>query len=94
MTATTYKLAKMNLVVRGLSAHLGGVPAEAFFKDQHSDMKSDYIMANPPFKLRDWRDPDELTSDRRWSRFTGGVTLTVKSDRFALFPSANLDSAN
>ena len=46
-TATTYKLAKMNLAVRGLSANLGEVPADTFFKDQHPDLKADYIMANP-----------------------------------------------
>ena len=54
-TATTYKLAKMNLAVRGLSANLGEVPADTFFKDQHPDLKADYIMANPPFNLKDWR---------------------------------------
>ena len=38
---------KMNLAVRGLSANLGEVPADTFFKDQHPDLKADYIMANP-----------------------------------------------
>ncbi len=52
-TATTYKLAKMNLAVRGLSANLGEVPADSFFKDQHPDLKADYIMANPPFNMKD-----------------------------------------
>jgi type I restriction-modification system DNA methylase subunit len=60
-TATTYKLAKMNLAVRGLSANLGEVPADTFFKDQHPDLKADFIMANPPFNLKDWRGPNELT---------------------------------
>jgi type I restriction enzyme M protein len=45
LTATTYKLAKMNLAVRGLSANLGEVPADTFFKDQHPDLKADYVMA-------------------------------------------------
>ena len=49
-TATTYKLAKMNLAVCGLSANLGEVPADTFFKDQHPDLKANYIMANPPSK--------------------------------------------
>lgn len=43
-TATTYKLAKMNLAVRGLSANLGEVPADTFFKDQHADLNADYRM--------------------------------------------------
>ncbi|MBK1791355.1 type I restriction-modification system subunit M [Persicirhabdus sediminis] len=68
-TATTYKLAKMNLAVRGLSANLGEVPADTFFKDQHPDLKADYIMANPPFNLKDWRGPDELVNDGRWNGY-------------------------
>ncbi len=68
-TSTTYKLAKMNLAVRGLSANLGEVPADTFFKDQHPDLKADYIMANPPFNLKDWRGPDELVHDGRWSGY-------------------------
>ena len=68
-TATTYKLAKMNLAVRGLSANLGDVPADTFFKDQHPDLKADYIMANPPFNLKGWRGPDELVHDSRWNGY-------------------------
>lgn len=69
MTATTYKLAKMNLAVRGLAANLGEVPADTFFKDQHPDLKADYIMANPPFNLKDWRAADELVHDGRWNGY-------------------------
>ena len=68
-TSTTYKLAKMNLAVRGLSANLGEIPADTFFKDQHPDLKADYIMANPPFNLKDWRGADELVHDPRWSGY-------------------------
>ena len=68
-TATTYKLAKMNLAVRGISANLGDVPADTFFKDQHPDLKADYIMANPPFNMKNWRAADELTSDSRWDGY-------------------------
>lgn len=65
-TATTYKLAKMNLAIRGISANLGDVPADTFGKDQHPDLKADFIMANPPFNQKDWRAADELTDDPRW----------------------------
>ena len=65
-TATTYKLAKMNLAIRGIAANLGAVPADTFGKDQHPDLKADYIMANPPFNQKDWRAADELTDDPRW----------------------------
>ncbi len=67
--ATTYKLAKMNLAIRGISANLGATPADTFSKDQHKDLKADYIMANPPFNQNDWRTADELTSDSRWSGY-------------------------
>ena len=69
LTTTTYKLAKMNLAVRGLSANLGEVPADTFFKDQHPDLKADYIMANPPFNLKAWRAADELVHDPRWDGY-------------------------
>jgi type I restriction enzyme M protein len=69
-TSTTYKLAKMNLAIRGISANLGEVAANTFFKDQHADLKADYIMANPPFNQRQWRTDNELTDDQRWSGFT------------------------
>jgi len=65
-TATTYKLAKMNLAIRGISADLGKVPADTFAKDQHPDLKADFIMANPPFNQKDWRAENELTKDPRW----------------------------
>lgn len=65
-TATTYKLAKMNLAIRGINANLGDVPADTFAKDQHPDLKADFIMANPPFNQKDWRATDELTDDPRW----------------------------
>jgi type I restriction enzyme M protein len=65
-TATTYKLAKMNLAIRGIAANLGDVAADTFGRDQHPDLKADYIMANPPFNQKDWRATDELKDDPRW----------------------------
>lgn len=68
-TATTYKLAKMNLAIRGISANLGEFAADTFFSDQHRDLKADYIMANPPFNMKGWRAADELTDDPRWAGY-------------------------
>ncbi|MEQ9089652.1 MAG: class I SAM-dependent DNA methyltransferase [Balneola sp.] len=68
-TSTTYKLAKMNLAIRGISANLGDVPADTFGKDQHKDLKADFIMANPPFNQKDWRADNELTDDARWEGY-------------------------
>ncbi|MDA7742465.1 type I restriction-modification system subunit M, partial [Francisellaceae bacterium] len=73
-TATTYKLAKMNLAIRGISANLGDVPANTFLKDQHPTLKADYIMANPPFNQKDWRETNELEDDSRWSGYTSPPT--------------------
>jgi len=68
-TSTTYKLAKMNLAIRGISGNMGDVPADTFFKDQHQDLKADYIMANPPFNLKEWRSSTELVDDPRWAGY-------------------------
>lgn len=65
-TNTTYKLAKMNLAIRGISANLGEKAANTFLDDQHRDLKADFIMANPPFNQKDWRSENELKDDPRW----------------------------
>jgi type I restriction enzyme M protein len=65
-TNTTYKLAKMNLAIRGISGNLGEKAADTFADDQHKDLKADYITANFPFNQKDWRAENELLSDPRW----------------------------
>lgn len=65
----TRRLAKMNLAIRGISYDLGSQglgESSSFTDDQHKDMKVDYIMANPPFNLKDWRGDNELLDDARW----------------------------
>ncbi len=68
-TNATYKLAKMNLAIRGISANLGEMAADTFSNDQHKDLKADFIMANPPFNQKDWRATTELTDDLRWNGY-------------------------
>ena len=68
-TNTTYKLAKMNLAIRGISANLGEKAADTFAQDQHPDLKADFIMANPPFNQKDWRGENELIDDPRWKGY-------------------------
>ena len=68
-TGATYKLAKMNLAIRGISANLGDTAADTFSNDQHKDLKADFIMANPPFNQKDWRAANELVDDPRWSGY-------------------------
>jgi len=68
-TKTTYKLAKMNLAIRGISANFGEKEADTFANDLHKDLKADYIMANPPFNQKDWRGDKELLDDPRWAGY-------------------------
>lgn len=68
-TNTTYKLAKMNLAIRGIAANLGEMAANTFSNDQHKDLKADYIMANPPFNQKEWRAENELIDDPRWNGY-------------------------
>ena len=65
-TNTTYKLAKMNLAIRGIACNLGEMAADTFHNDQHKDLKADFIMANPPFNQKAWRADNELEDDPRW----------------------------
>lgn len=69
LTNTTYKLAKMNLAIRGIAANLGEQAADTFMNDQHKDLKADFIMANPPFNQKAWRAENELTDDPRWEGY-------------------------
>jgi type I restriction enzyme M protein len=63
-TNTTFKLARMNLAIRGISADVK--QGDTFHNDQHQDLKADYIMANPPFNQKDWREDNQLADDPRW----------------------------
>ena len=67
--STTMKLARMNLAIRGISANLGSRGADTFSRDQHPNLKADFILANPPFNLKKWRADDELVDDPRWAGY-------------------------
>ena len=62
---TTWKMATMNLAIRGIDADLGTFNADTFFKDCHKDKRFDFVLANPPFNLKDWGG-DKLKDDPRW----------------------------
>lgn len=62
---TTWKMATMNLAIRGISANLGKFNADTFFDDCHKNERFDFILANPPFNLKDWGG-DKLKDDPRW----------------------------
>jgi putative type I restriction-modification system, M subunit len=64
----TYRLAKMNLAMRGISHHLGEKNASTFTNDMHRGLVFDYIMANPPFNLKKWYDTS-LSHDARWADY-------------------------
>jgi len=63
---TTWKLAKMNLAIRGIEANLGGQNADSFHNDLHKTLKTDFLLANPPFNDSDWGG-DRLREDVRWA---------------------------
>ena len=63
--ADTWKMAKMNMAIRGIDADLGPYQADTFFNDLHPTLKADFIMANPPFNLSGWGQ-DKLMGDKRW----------------------------
>ncbi len=64
-TDTTWKLAKMNLALRGIEADLGDRSADSFTQDLHRDLRADFILANPPFNVSNWWDA-KLEDDPRW----------------------------
>ena len=64
MTATTRKLACMNLAIRGIDYDMGREYADTFINDQHPDLRADYILANPPFNM-EW-EAKALAEDKRW----------------------------
>jgi type I restriction enzyme M protein len=62
---TTWRLAKMNLAIRGIEANIGSHNADSFYSDLHKDLKADFILANPPFNMSDWGG-ERLREDVRW----------------------------
>jgi len=62
---TTWRLAKMNLAIRGIDGNLGPEHADSFHRDLHKDLKADYVLANPPFNDSDWGG-ERLREDARW----------------------------
>ena len=63
--ADTWKMAKMNMAIRGIDADFGPYQADTFFNDLHKTLKADFILANPPFNLSNWGQ-DKLQDDIRW----------------------------
>ena len=62
---TTWRLAAMNLAIRGIDFNLGKEPADTFVRNQHSDVRADFVLANPPFNISDWWH-GSLEGDPRW----------------------------
>ena len=62
---TTWRMARMNLAIRGIEGKLGSKHADTFHEDLHPDLRADYILANPPFNISDWGG-ERLREDVRW----------------------------
>ncbi|MEK4715764.1 class I SAM-dependent DNA methyltransferase [Sporosarcina sp. FSL K6-5500] len=69
---TTWKLAKMNLAIRGIDSNIGEHHADTFHNDLHKGLKADFIIANPPFNISDWGG-EKLSEDVRWQYGTPPV---------------------
>ncbi len=63
---TTWRLAKMNLAIRGIPCDLGPEHGDSFTRDLHPDLRADYVLANPPFNAREWG-RERLQDDPRWA---------------------------
>ena len=63
--STTWKLAKMNLAIRGIEGNLGQSYADTFLNDQHKRLDADFVLANPPFNISDWGQ-ENIKDDDRW----------------------------
>lgn len=66
---TTWRLAAMNMAIRGIDFNFGQAPANSFTNDQHPDLRADFVMANPPFNMKEWWD-GKLEADPRWEHGT------------------------
>ena len=66
--SVTWKLAAMNMAIRGIDFNFGNEAADTMLRDLHPDLRADYVMANPPFNQDEWWD-EKLASDRRWNGF-------------------------
>ena len=66
---TTWKLAAMNMAIRGIDFNFGKKNADTFLDDQHPDLRADFVMANPPFNIKDWWS-ESLADDVRWQHGT------------------------
>ena len=62
---TTWKLAAMNMAIRGIDFNFGKKNADSFLDDQHPDLRADFVMANPPFNMKEWWH-EKLSDDIRW----------------------------
>ncbi|MFQ6485594.1 type I restriction-modification system subunit M [Brachybacterium epidermidis] len=65
MNPTTWRLAQMNLAIRGIEGNLGPVWGDSFADDKHPDLRADFILSNPPFNISQWGG-ERLTDDKRW----------------------------
>ena len=62
---TTWRLAAMNMAIRGIDFNFGGAPGDTLLNDLHPDLRADYVMANPPFNMKEWWNA-KLENDPRW----------------------------
>ena len=62
---TTWRLAAMNMAIQGIDFNFGGAPGDTLLNDLHPDLRADFVMANPPFNMKEWWN-EKLANDPRW----------------------------
>ena len=90
----TWRLAKMNLAIRGIAHNLGEKNASTFTNDLHKDTTVDYIMANPPFNLKGWRGENELIDDPRFKPAKAMPPVSNANYAWILHMLSKLDVTN
>lgn len=81
----TYRLAKMNLAIRGISYHLGDKAVSTFSDDQHKGVKMDYVMANPPFNLKKYAEYENFSADPRWKEYDVPPQVTPTMHGYCIY---------
>lgn len=90
----TWRLAKMNLAIRGISHDLGPTNESTFAEDLHKDKTVNYIMANPPFNLKDWQDGCDLSKDTRFKNRTTNPPASNANYAWIIHMLSKLDTTN
>jgi type I restriction-modification system DNA methylase subunit len=90
---TTWRLAKMNLAIRGIDGNLGQEQADSFHRDLHPDLKADYVLANPPFNDSDWRGETLFIDARKLGTMIDRVHRELTEEEIAFYDALEVNDS-